>query len=394
MTDVLYLAWRYLVSHASKTIILIASLTLVLFTPFGLRTLVRASQDQLRVRAESTPLLLGAAGSPLELTLNSLYFRSEDPPPLKFGELGTIRESGLADALPLHVRFRAGDFPVVGTSFDYFEFRGLETGKGRPFLRLGECVLGATASRELGKAPGDSVMSSPESAFNIAGVYPLKMTVVGVLEPSGLPDDRAVFVDVKTAWVIEGLAHGHDDLSKASAATGVLRRDGDRIIANRSVVEYNEITAENRDSFHFHGDPADYPLTSIIARPRNDKAAALLIGRYADKRESLQVFRPAAVMAELFATVFRVEGFLVAAFAGVSAATVATTALVFLLSLRLRRREFLTLRRIGADPTRVTALWCSEIVSVLLISAGMAFVLNLAASQAASSAIQWLLDQA
>jgi len=394
MIDVLYLAGRYLASHASKTIILIASLTLVIYTPFGLRTLVRTSQQQLRARAASTPLLIGAAGSPLELTLNSLYFRSEDPQPLSYGELAEVRESGLADALPLHVRFRVGELPIVGTSFDYFGFRGLGTTDGRPFIHLGECVLGAAAARELGKNPGDSVMSSPESVFDLAGVYPLKMKVVGVLAPSGLPDDRAVFVDVRTVWVIQGLAHGHNDLTDPSAAGGVLRKEGDRIIANRSVVEYNEITAENRDSFHFHGDPADFPITGMIAAPRDEKAAALLMGRYQGEGETLQVFRPAGVMDELFATVFRVEGFVVAAFAGVGVATLATAILVFLLSLRLRRREFLTLRRIGAEPLRVTALWSSEIVSVLAIATMLAFVLNQATGWAASAAVEWLLDRA
>jgi putative ABC transport system permease protein len=393
MIDVLYLAGRYLASHAPKTIILIASLTLVIYTPFGLRTIVRTSQQQLRERAESTPLLIGSAGSPLELTLNSLYFRSETPPSLGYGEAAKVRNSGLADALPLHVRFRTGDWPIVGTSFDYFEFRGLETAEGRPFIRLGECVLGATAARELGKVPGDPVMSSPESVFDLAGVYPLKMRVAGVLAPSGLPDDRAVFVDVKTAWVIQGLAHGHDDLADPSAAGGVLRREGDRIIANRSVVEYNEITADNRDEFHFHGDPASFPITGLIAVPRDEKSTALLMGRYQGEGKTLQIFRPAGVMDELFATVFRVEGFVVAAFAGVGVATLATAVLVFLLSLRLRRREFLTLRRIGAEPLRVTVLWSSEIVSVLAIAALLTFVLNQATGWAASEAVEWLLDR-
>ena len=57
---------------------------------------------------------------------------------------------------------------------------------------------------------GGHVVSSPESVFDLAGVYPLKMAVVGVLAPTHTPDDDAVFVDVKTAWVIAGLAHGFD----------------------------------------------------------------------------------------------------------------------------------------------------------------------------------------
>ncbi len=38
---------------------------------------------------------------------------------------------------------------------------------------------------------GESIMSASENLFDIAGEYPLKMKIVGVLRPSGTPDDRA-----------------------------------------------------------------------------------------------------------------------------------------------------------------------------------------------------------
>ena len=50
--------------------------------------------------------------------------------------------------------------------------------------------------------------------------------------------------------------------------------------ANASVVQYNEITAENIDSFHFHGDRSDYPVTAVIAIPPDRKSSSLLQGRY------------------------------------------------------------------------------------------------------------------
>jgi putative ABC transport system permease protein len=90
----------------------------------------------------------------------------------------------------------------VGTTLDYFEFRGLRLAEGRMMAMLGECVLGATAARTANVSPGGHVLSSPETVLDIAGVYPLRMRVVGVLQPSGTPDDRAVFVDVKTTWTI------------------------------------------------------------------------------------------------------------------------------------------------------------------------------------------------
>ena len=88
-------------------------------------------------------------------------------------------------------------------------------------------MVGADAARVLDVGVGDNVISSPENVFDLAGVYPLKMPVVGVLARSHSPDDDAVFVDVKTAWVIEGLGHGHQDLAKTADDGVVLRRGPD-----------------------------------------------------------------------------------------------------------------------------------------------------------------------
>jgi putative ABC transport system permease protein len=227
--------------------------------------------------------------------------------------------------------------------------------------------------------------------FDLAGVYPLRMRVAGVLAPAHSPDDEAVFVDVKTAWVIEGLGHGHGDLSAPAADAGVLSREGSRITANASVVEYTEITPENLDSFHFHGQSEGYPVTGVIAVPRDARSGVLLLGRYQSSDAQVQLARPATVMSDLLATVFTVRRYVVAAIAGVAAATLATATLVFGLSLRLRRREIATLVKIGGSRASVATVLAAEVVVVLLASSLLAGGLTLAVRQLGASAIRALL---
>ena len=368
MRDVLYLAWRYLASHRVLTSILVFALTLIIFLPVGLQVLVRQSERELTTRAAVTPLILGEKGSPLELALNSLYFAADTPSSLPYAACEQVTESGLARAIPLHTRFRARSQPIVGTSLDYFTLRGLDVAEGRQLALLGDCVVGATAARKLGVGVGDHVVSSPENVFDITGVYPLKMPVVGVLARSHTPDDDAVFVDLKTTWVIEGLGHGHQDMSRPEAAAGVLKRDGSTVIANASVVQYNEITPENVDSFHFHGDLGEFPIQAVIAVPHDDKASALLRGRYLGGDERVQVIQPLEVMTELLATILTVQTYVVTAVIVVGLATLATAVLVIVLSLRLRRREIETMIRIGGARRRVLAVLATEIIAVLVLS--------------------------
>ncbi len=371
MTGTLYLAWRYLLYNRVKTIILVGSITLILYLPVGLRVLVDQSAQQLTARARATPLVIGARGSPLELVLNTLYFSEDRPEPARYEEMSRIAESDLAMAIPVHVRFRARGVPIVGTTLEYFQFRDLQIEKGRQFALLGECVLGSRAAEKLETGPGGSVISSPESVFDLAGVYPLKMRVAGVLAFSDGPDDDAVFVDLKTAWVIEGLGHGHQDLTESGAAGAILSRDENNITANASVVQYNEITPENVESFHFHGDLSSYPISAVIAVPPNAKSAALLQGRYQASEEVVQIARPAEVMDDLLGTILTVRTFVVTGAVILGIATLATAVLVFLLSLRLRRRERLTLFKIGGSRTGVAGVMASEIVAVL--AAGVLF---------------------
>ena len=391
MSDILYLAWRYLAHHRVKTAILVFAIMLIVFLPVGLRVLVKQSERELTTRAEATPLLVGAKGSPLELALNSLYFESDVPATMPFAQCTRVQDSGQALAIPLHTRFRARRHPIVGTSLDYFDFRGLRIAAGRQLAVLGECVLGADVARATGAGPGDHVVSSPESVFDITGVYPLKMLVAGVFERTHTPDDEAIFVDLKTAWVIEGLGHGHMDMSSPEAAPGVLRREGGKVVANASVVQYNEITPENIDSFHFHGALDAFPVTAVIAVPHDEKASALLQGRYLGDEETVQIVHPVEVMEELLGTILKVQTYVVTAVIVIGLATLATATLVFLLSLRLRRREIATMVKIGGSRGRVMAVLLSEIVGVLTLGVLLAAVLTALTAAYGSALIRALI---
>jgi putative ABC transport system permease protein len=391
MIGSLYLAWRYVAYHRVKTVILVTSIALILFLPFGLRVLVDESSDQLLARARATPLVIGARGSALELVLNSLYFESKQPEPSRHAELSRIADTGFAVAIPLLVRFHAQGYPVVGTTLEYLDFRGLRLAAGRRMAVLGEAVLGAGVARELGLVPGDSLVTSPESLFDFAGAYPLKLNVVGVLNPRDTPDDDAVFVDIKTSWVIQGLGHGHQDLSDPSAASAVLSREGRRITANASVVEYNEITQSNIDSFHFHGGVDNYPVTAVIAVPHDNKSRVLLMGRYQGTAESVQIVQPVGVMDELLDTVLTIQDYAIAALAIVGVATFCVAVLVFMLSLRLRGREIETMIKIGGSRGSVAAMLWAEVVAVLVFAASVAGGLTLLIGQFGSSAIRALL---
>ena len=364
----LYVAWQYLRYHKVRTTVLIAALTLTTFLPLAVHIVVRASEIQMLDRSRATPLILGQKGSALDLVMNTLYFASKPPETVSMREADQIDETGFAYAIPIYNRYSARGYPIVGTSLDYMGFRQLEIESGRMLAVLGECVLGSTVADHLGLGPGDSLISAPENPFDLGGVYPLKMKVTGVLRPRHTPDDRAVFVDVRTAWVIEGLGHGHEDVAAARDPEVVLTEVDGRLVASAKIVQYNEITPDNMDSFHFHGDTSQFPLTSIIAVPQDAKSATLLMGRYLPETSSVQLIKPVEVVQALMENIFKIRRVLNVIFAVVSVAMLLTIFLVIALSLRLRQPEIETMYRLGCSRLKMAQLVTAEFGVIVVVS--------------------------
>ncbi len=362
-----HLGTRYLRRKKAKTFLLVAAFSLVWLLPTLVALVVDRAEQHLRQRSAQTPLLLGRTGSPLELVFNGLYFTKPDQPTYPLREAQALRDG--CQSIPIYARFSAQDDRIVGTSIDYFRFRDLDYSAGRGFIRLGECVVGSRVAERRGLGVDDAVISSPGSMFDLAGVYPLKMRICGVLAPTGTADDDAIFVDLKTAWIVEGLGHGHDEVTTIDDDAKLQPKEAtrDTIRLNASVVEYREITPENVASFHFHGDQADFPITAAIVLPESAKAQALVKGDL-QGRSDLQIVSPTTEMDELFTTVFRIQSVVTAILTAIGIATLAIGFLVFSLSHRLRREEFQNLANMGADPALMRALVIFEALFVLLAS--------------------------
>ena len=388
MSAAFHLAARYVLRHRFQSSLLAGALGLVFALPLCLRVLIEHAQRELRARAAVTPQIVGTRGSALDLMMTALYFKRENLTPLPFGVLAELRRNADAAAIPLHVRFAAQDAPIVATELDYFPFRGLRLASGKQIARLGDCVVGASLARKRGLQPGGHVFSTPELAFDMAGVYPLKMRITGVLAANGTPDDDAIFVDLKTAWLIEGRSHGHDDLKKDESV--VLKQEEHNIVGNAAVRMFNEVTDANISSFHFHGDISAYPISAVIVLPKDAKAEALLAGQFARSKDQ-QLIRPRDEIEALLAQLVRLEGFAASALLLTATAALLVTALVFALSFRLRLREFKTLEDVGVSRASLITVKVLEITFIGLAAVLIGLLLLSLASFAAPHLLRMAL---
>lgn len=365
-----HLSLRHLQHHKLQTAILVLCIALSVFLPVTTQVLADRYEADLTARARSTPLVLGTRGNATDLTLCTLYFRQSRLEPVPFGQVRTILDSGFGVAVPVNVRHTAQEHPIVGVSADYFAERRLRAATGTLPLVLGDCVLGARVAASLGLGTGDRLHSDPSDVYDIARPPVLRMRVAGVLPETRTPDDDAVFVDIATCWILEGAAHGHPDADKLHGNKVLAKKDS-TVALSPAVKEYQEVRAEDLDSFHIHGDEAKLPLSGILVFPRDAKSATLLKAR-TNQKSDYRIVVPSDVIDELMAVVFKVKTLLDTFAAFLAISTGAMLLLQVLLSMRLRAREMLSLERMGCSPGTVGRLYLSEVALVVLGAACIA----------------------
>jgi putative ABC transport system permease protein len=301
-------------------------------------------------------------------------------------EVKKVWDSELGLPVPLHTAFSSQGFRIVGTTLDYFDFRALDIAQGRGLSVLGDAVIGAEVAAALGKGVGDTLVSAPENLFDLDGVYPLEMPIVGVLERTNTPDDGAIFVDIKTAWVIQGIGHGHEDVVTAADIAA-----GTDALANAAVVEYQRITPDNIESFHFHGSQEDFPASAVIVVPNDTRSATILKGRYLGSAQAAQLVEPAEVIQGLVDRIFRIKALLDVVTGIIALAAFAAVALAVFLSYRLRAGEVATAVKLGARRGMVLRLLSAETVTLLLCAGVIASGGAMIVSRNAESWVGWLL---
>lgn len=375
MRDSFFLAWRYLCHYRLTTGILTASISLIIFLPAALQVIVKNAQDHFRSRAETTPLVIGPKGSPLELVLGSVYFDKPYENVLRMNEFQRVEEQEIGQAVPLFVKFWTRDSPIVGTTLEYFQRRDLRIATGRPWSMLGECLIGSRVADQLGLNVGGKIPVSSSTTF-LLDSPPLRLHVVGILAPSETPDDDAIFVDLETTWIIEGLGHGHAPKAKHGSSEAEL---------------YTDITEENVGSFHFHGDRNGFPISAIIVFPTDEKSRTLLLGKYFSPEETAQIVRPQKVMDAMLERVLMVRSYIAVIVVVVSFVTLVMIGLVMVLSVRLRQTEINTIFKMGCSRFTIAAILGSQILIILALGSALALIMTWVTNQYGPEVVRALI---
>ncbi len=371
---VLHMALRHLLYRAGRSLILVACVGIALALPAASRVLVARFDAALHERAEMAPVVVGAKGSRFDLVFSSLYFRPGRAGVMTMGAFEKLGARAGVEALPVHVRFTARGAPIVATGIEYLQRRGLGVDDGRMFATMGEAVLGAGVARRLELEVGDTLGSDQREAYDLTSPASIRMRVVGVLAESGAIDDDAIFVDLQTAWLLEGIAHGHREAASIERPDLLIGKTDEYVALSGAVLTEQDVTTADAASFHIHADRADLPITAALVYPDTEKTSTI-VRTAINATTDLQAVEPTRVIDELMAFVVRVRLVFDALALVLGVSTVALIGLISALSYRVREDEIRTLTEIGCARFAVARLFGYELGVILALGAVVAAAL-------------------
>ncbi|HEV3340580.1 MAG TPA: ABC transporter permease, partial [Pirellulales bacterium] len=186
-----------------------------------------------RQSSQGYDMIVGATkGGKLQLVLNTVYHLSQPVENLPYSVYKEFLKDGghpgkyasLVDvAVPVCLGDSYEQFRVVGTTPAMFEvwepYQKYEFAAGRNFEQENffEGVIGSVVASKLGLKVGDPFQ--PSHGIEAEGGHKHDaFTVVGILKPTGTPNDRALFINMEGFYLLRGHAKEEEEEAKGEKA--------------------------------------------------------------------------------------------------------------------------------------------------------------------------------
>ncbi|NIA12916.1 MAG: FtsX-like permease family protein [Nitrospiraceae bacterium] len=234
-----HIAWSYLWNRKLTTAMTIISVGLGVGLISTVETLREETERRFAEEGQAFDLVVGAKGNPLQLVLSTVYFIDTPTGNINWSDYERLlKEEEVKDAFPVSIGDNYAGYRIIGTEAKLFDFpwgsrehSPFELAEGNRFSKPMEAVLGAAAAEGAKLKIGDTFSGAHglTAGFGAGDHAKTPYTVVGILKRSGTPNDRAIFCDIRSTWMLhaheddEADTHeGHNDAAHDPGVTAVL----------------------------------------------------------------------------------------------------------------------------------------------------------------------------
>ncbi len=447
------IAWRSMQQRALASWLTGLSMALGVALVVSVLVIYGVVNDSFRRSAAGYDLIVGATkGGRLQIVLNTVYHLSTPVENIPYSYYKEFTRDGehkgkFADYVQTAIPYCLGDsykeYRVVGTTpemFEAFEYapgQKYQFAAGRNFEQdhFFEGVVGSVVARKTGLKIGDEFEPTHGVENDGQGHKHDAFKVVGILKPTGTPNDRALFVNMEGFYLLQGHAkepggeeshgehehgehehadhehahadhdhadhkHGDDDEAMAAddhdhadeaASTAKAAADDDHDHAHEKHA-HDEHAHDEHDHDHDHGHNHDHghghahkPLpesqrevTAVLIRtdPKNILANKLL-QRLINKGRDAQAVQPAVEIFSLFDSIVGNLQMLLLALATLVIAVAGIGIMVSIYnSMSDRRRDIAVMRSLGARRSTVMTIILLESILLSLGGGVVGFLLG------------------
>lgn len=226
------IAWRNMQQRALASTLTALSMALGVAVMIAVMLIHSVAVRQFESDAQGYHVIVGGKGGALQLVLSTVYHIDKPLYPIPYTYYQKFLPGGeFAGFTSVAIPMCLGDsyeapngsrFRVIGTTPDLFEklsYGADDAGQpkkyafqrgGRNFKTANfyEAVVGAVVASQAGLKLGDEV--NPTHGLGAEGHQHEGFKVVGILEPTGTSNDRAVFINIEGFYLLEGHAGDSD----------------------------------------------------------------------------------------------------------------------------------------------------------------------------------------
>lgn len=176
------------------------------------------SEDAFNQTATGYELIVGPKGSPLQVTLNTIYHIGLPVNNMPYRTYDLIsKDRRVKLAIPYVMGDNYKNFRIIGTSEKFFTEFEYQKGKrysfqtGRQFENENEAVIGNDVAEKTGMKIGDTFIGSHGvEAYEYAEEHDEhKFTVTGILNKTFTPNDKVIFIPMESVWEMH--YHGEEE---------------------------------------------------------------------------------------------------------------------------------------------------------------------------------------